>query len=120
MRGCKLNCISAHYFKIQRKGNQMTSKSYFVKFTENKYHNNLESGSGEVCAVKKTSTGEWLKKFGEKDLNSENVLYVCSSNCEKCDFNPTERICNGSQAIAIVYGAKLTVQEQNETDRDID
>ncbi|MCK4838027.1 MAG: hypothetical protein KAS94_04440 [Desulfobulbaceae bacterium] len=97
----------------------MISKSYFVKFTENKCHNSRESGSGKVCAVKKTSTGEWLKKFGEKDLDSENVLYVCSSDCKKCDFNPNEKSCNGSQAIAIVYGAKLTVQVRDESDRDI-
>lgn len=98
----------------------MISKSYFVKFTGNKYHNSLESGDGKVCAVKKTSTGEWLKKFGEKDLDSENVLYVCSSDCKECDFNPTEKSCNGSQAIAMVYGAKLTVQVvPDDSDRDI-
>lgn len=53
----------------------MTEKSYFVKFTDNKCPNSCESGSGMVCAVKKTSTGEWLKKFGEKDLDSESVLW---------------------------------------------
>ena len=79
----------------------------------------LNRGAVRCALSKKTSTGEWLKKFGEKALDSENVLYVCSSDCKKCDFNPTEKSCNGSQSIAIVYGAKLTVQVRDESDRDI-
>jgi hypothetical protein len=98
----------------------MTAKSYFVEFTENKYPTSSASGSGKVCAVRKTSTGEWLKEFGEQDLNSENVLYLCSGSCKKCDFNPAEKSCTGAgpQAIAAVYGAKLTVKVIEESDID--
>jgi hypothetical protein len=100
----------------------MTPKSYFVKFTDNKCPNSCESGSGKVCAVKKTSTGEWLNEFVEQDLDSENVLYVCSSNCKKCDFNPTEKSCNGDgpMVMTIVYGAKFTVEVSDGSKSDID
>ena len=99
----------------------MTAKSYFIEYKENKYPNSPESGSGKVCAIKKISTGEQLKKFGKQDLDSENVIYVCSSNCKKCDFNPVEMRCNGDgpQVITMVYGAELTVQVRDESDRGI-
>ncbi|MCK5194884.1 MAG: hypothetical protein KAQ71_13815 [Desulfobulbaceae bacterium] len=99
----------------------MTAKSYFIEYKGNKYPNSPESGSGKVCAVKKIGTGEWLKKFGEQDLDIANVLYVCSSNCKKCDFNPKERSCtgDGTQAMTMVYGAELTVQVRDESDRGV-
>ena len=96
-------------------------KSYFVKFTNNKYPNSPESGSGKVCAVKKTSTGERLNEFGEKDLDSKNVIYVCSTNCKKCDFNPAEMHCNSDKpmVLAMLYGAELTVELIDQSDREI-
>lgn len=98
----------------------MTAKSYFVKFTSNQYPNSPESGSGRVCAVKKTSTGEWLNEFGEKDLDSKNVIYVCSANCKKCDFNPAEMNCNSDETMVLtmLYGADLTVEISDTGDRE--
>lgn len=96
----------------------MTAKSFSIKFTDNTYPNFAESGQGKVCAVRDISSGEWMKKPGKNDLNSKNVIWVCETNCKKCDLDPLGMNCSSGEMIRLVKtcGAKITVTVTNDDD----